>query len=166
MKTKPAVPGYDGPRKTALESIRMFCVGCMGGSFTLVAECPSVDCAFHAYRSGIIEAGASRRLLNATAVMASGTMISRVLGFLRAGLLVIVINTLLHEPLFSAATTALLGIAVGVLIGLAGVLRHPLDPIGQSPSAIFRLVYLLLLIPTIASMFLIAWRLAQRGGAK
>lgn len=91
------------------------------------------------------------------------TMTLQVLG---AGLLVIVINTLLHEPLFSAATTALLGIAVGVLIGLAGVLRHPLDPIGQSPSAIFRLVYLLLLIPTIASMFLIAWRLAQRGGAK
>ena len=63
MKTKPTVPGYDGPRKTALESIRLFCIGCMGGSFALVSECPSVDCAFHAYRSGVIEAGASRRLL-------------------------------------------------------------------------------------------------------
>ena len=38
-------------------------------------------------------AAASRRLLNATAVMASGTMISRVLGFLRAGLLVIVLGS-------------------------------------------------------------------------
>lgn len=35
----------------------------------------------------------SRRLLNATAVMASGTLISRVLGFLRAGLLVIVLGS-------------------------------------------------------------------------
>lgn len=60
---KPAVPGFDGPRKTALESIRLFCIGCMGGSFALVSECPSVDCAFYPYRSGVIEAGASRRLL-------------------------------------------------------------------------------------------------------
>ena len=63
MKTKPAVPGFDGPRKTALESIRLFCIGCMGGSFALVAECPSVDCIFYPYRSGAIEPGASRRLL-------------------------------------------------------------------------------------------------------
>lgn len=63
MKAKPAVPGFDGPRKTALESIRLFCVQCMGGSFALVSECPSTACAFHAYRSGVIEAGASRRLL-------------------------------------------------------------------------------------------------------
>jgi len=62
-KSKSAVPGYDGPRKTALESIRLFCIGCMGGSFALVAECPSVDCIFYPYRSGAIEPGASRRLL-------------------------------------------------------------------------------------------------------
>lgn len=62
-KTKPAVPGFDGPRKTALESIRLFCVQCMGGSFSLVTDCPSPGCAFHPYRSGAIEAGASRRLL-------------------------------------------------------------------------------------------------------
>lgn len=63
VKIKPAVPGFDGPRKTALESIRLFCVGCMGGSFALVSECASVDCAFHAYRTSVIEVGASRRLL-------------------------------------------------------------------------------------------------------
>jgi len=62
-KSKPAVPGYDGPRKTALESIRLFCVGCMGGSFALVAECPFTACIFYPYRMGAIEAGASRRLL-------------------------------------------------------------------------------------------------------
>jgi len=63
MKAKSAVPGYDGPRKTALESIRAFCLSCMGGAPSLVADCPSSDCIFYPYRSGAIEPGASRRLL-------------------------------------------------------------------------------------------------------
>jgi hypothetical protein len=46
-------------------------------------------------------------------------------------------------------------------MGRTGVLRHPLDPIGSSPSTLFRLIYLLLLIPAVGSMFVIAWRLAQ-----
>ena len=50
---------------------------------------------------------------------------------------------------------------IALLVGRTGVLRHPLDPIGSSPSTLFRLVYLLLLIPVVGSMFLIAWRLAQ-----
>ncbi|WP_043599983.1 hypothetical protein [Solidesulfovibrio magneticus] len=62
-KNKPAVPGFDGPRKTALESIRLHCVQCQGGSFALVADCSSKDCLFYPYRSGSIEPGASRRLL-------------------------------------------------------------------------------------------------------
>jgi hypothetical protein len=62
-KSKPAVPGFDGPRKTALESIRSFCVGCMGGQHSLVTDCPTTDCAFYCYRYGAIEPGASRRLL-------------------------------------------------------------------------------------------------------
>lgn len=62
-KIKPAVSGFDGPRKTALESIRLFCLGCMGGARSLVADCPSSDCIFYPYRSGAIEPGASRRLL-------------------------------------------------------------------------------------------------------
>ncbi|WP_454228681.1 murein biosynthesis integral membrane protein MurJ [Propioniciclava flava] len=48
---------------------------------------------------------ASRRLLNATAVMASGTMVSRVLGFLRAGLLVIALGSASPQAdAFSLAT--------------------------------------------------------------
>ncbi|MFT3876369.1 MAG: murein biosynthesis integral membrane protein MurJ [Propioniciclava sp.] len=47
----------------------------------------------------------SRRLLNATAIMASGTLISRVLGFVRAGLLVIVLGaTTPQAESFSLAT--------------------------------------------------------------
>jgi len=63
MSNKPAVPGFDGPRKTALESIRLHCIGCQGGSYALVADCTSPDCLFYNYRSGAIDEGASRRLL-------------------------------------------------------------------------------------------------------
>jgi len=35
---------------SALESIRKFCVACMGGSYQLVAECGAGDCPLHAYR--------------------------------------------------------------------------------------------------------------------
>ena len=62
-KTKLAVTGFDGPRKTALESIRLFCVQCMGGQRNLVADCPSTGCIFFNYRMGEIADGASRRLL-------------------------------------------------------------------------------------------------------
>lgn len=61
--TKPTVPGFDGERKTPLESIRACCVQCQGGSYALVSECTSPDCPFYQYRAGAIEEGASRRLL-------------------------------------------------------------------------------------------------------
>jgi hypothetical protein len=87
--------------------------------------------------------------------------VTMTLQVLVAGLVVIVITRLLKDARFTAAATLLLAVAVAFLVGRTGVLRHPLDPIGNSPSALFRLVYLLLLIPVIGSMFLIAWRLAQ-----
>ena len=61
--TKTAVPGFDGERKTPLESIRACCVQCQGGSYALVSECTSPLCPFYQYRAGEIAAGASRRLL-------------------------------------------------------------------------------------------------------
>ena len=87
--------------------------------------------------------------------------VTMTLQVLVAGLVVIVITRLLKDARFTAAATLLLAVAVALLIGRTGVLRHPLDPIGSSPSTLFRLVYLLLLIPVVGSMFLIAWRLAQ-----
>jgi hypothetical protein len=87
--------------------------------------------------------------------------VTMTLQVLVAGLVVIVITRLLKDDRFTAAAAILLAIAVAFLIGRTGVLRHPLDPIGNSPSTLFRLVYLLLLIPVIGSMFLFAWRLAQ-----
>lgn len=37
---------------SAAESIRKFCVACMGGSYVLVSECAQADCPLHAYRLG------------------------------------------------------------------------------------------------------------------
>ena len=62
-KIKPALRGYDGPRKTSLESIRLHCKQCMGDHLALIRDCATGACALHPYRSGEIEEGASRRLL-------------------------------------------------------------------------------------------------------
>ena len=67
MTKKPVVPGFQGKRRTALESIRRFCLACMGGSAPLVAECASPACAFHGHRMGVIEQGADRRLVRVIA---------------------------------------------------------------------------------------------------
>ena len=67
MTKKPVVPGFEGKRRTALESIRRFCLACMGGSAPLVAECASTTCTFHGYRMGVIEEGADRRLVRVIA---------------------------------------------------------------------------------------------------
>jgi hypothetical protein len=92
--------------------------------------------------------------------------VTMTLQVLVAGLVVIVVTRLLQDDRFTAAAALLLAVAVAFLLGRTGVLRHPLDPIGNSPSTLFRLIYLLLLIPVIGSMFLIAWRLALGKAAK
>lgn len=40
-------------RSGAVESIRKFCVACMGGSYVLVAECDHPACPLYAYRLGV-----------------------------------------------------------------------------------------------------------------
>ena len=42
------------------ESIRKFCVSCMGGSYLLVAECAQSDCPLHGHRLGSPEADEAR----------------------------------------------------------------------------------------------------------
>ncbi len=81
------------------------------------------------------------------------------------GLISIIIVRLLHDSRFTAVTALLLAAAVAFLAARTGVLRHPLDPIGASPSNLLRLVYLLLLAPVIGSMALVAWRLTRVAGA-
>ncbi len=85
--------------------------------------------------------------------------VTMTLQVIAAGLVVLAVGWLLESPRFTAIANLLLGGTVFVLIARTGVLRHPLDPIGTSPSSALRLIYLLLLLPTIASMFVVAWRL-------
>ncbi len=90
--------------------------------------------------------------------------VTMTLQVLAVGLIVIAVAWLLDDARFTAAANLLLGIAILFLVERTGVLRHPLDPIGTSPSATLRLIYLLLMLPIIASMFLAAWRLTEAAG--
>ncbi len=85
------------------------------------------------------------------------TMSLQVIG---AGLIVQIITWMLGSPRFAAGANLLLSIAVSYLAAQTGVFLHPLDPIRSSPSSLFQLTYLALLIPVISSMVLVAWRIA------
>jgi hypothetical protein len=85
--------------------------------------------------------------------------VTMTLQVLAAGLLVILVSWLLKDLRFAAAANLLFAIAFVVLAALTGVLRHPLDPIGSSPSTLLRLAYLALLVPIAGCMVLVAWRL-------
>jgi hypothetical protein len=78
-----------------------------------------------------------------------------------AGLVVLLVTELVKDTRFTAFAAAGLALAVAWMAGSTGVLRHPLDPIGTSPSATFQLVYLALLVPVIGGMALVAWRVAR-----
>jgi heme exporter protein C len=86
--------------------------------------------------------------------------VTMTLQVIAAGLVVIVVTYLVGNERFSAAAALLLAAALAVMAVNTGVLRHPLDPIGASPSTSLRLIYLLLLIPVVGGMFLVAWRLS------
>jgi hypothetical protein len=85
--------------------------------------------------------------------------VTMTLQVIAAGLLVILVTWLLKDMRFAAAANLLFAIAFALLAARTGVLRHPLDPIGSSPSGLLRLVYLVLLAPIVGSMVLVAWRL-------
>lgn len=77
------------------------------------------------------------------------------------GLLVIVVRRLVDEPRFSAVANLLLGAAVLLLNLRTGVLRHPLNPIGESTSSAIQLYYLGILLTCAALTGLLAWWLAE-----
>jgi hypothetical protein len=86
--------------------------------------------------------------------------VSMTLQVIAAGLVVILVSWLVQSSYFTAVATLLFGGAFLFLAEQTGVLRHPLDPIGTSPSATLRVIYLALLVPVIAAMLVLAWRLA------
>ncbi len=77
-----------------------------------------------------------------------------------AGLVVMLVSWLLQNIYFTTVANLLFGGAFLLLALRTGVLRHPLDPIGTSPSLELRLVYAVLLVPVIGAMLLRAWRWA------
>ena len=81
------------------------------------------------------------------------------------GLLVIGVRRLLNEPRLSAWANLLLGAAVLLLNLRTGVLRHPLNPIGQSSSAAIQFFYLGVLLACAGLVALLAWALAVRDQA-
>lgn len=83
-----------------------------------------------------------------------------------AGLVVLLVTWLVKDDRFTAVAAALLALAVAWLAFATGVIRHPLDPIGSSPSTVLQLVYLALLAPVIGGMVLLAWRLAAPAGLR
>lgn len=80
------------------------------------------------------------------------------------GILVIVVRYLLGNARLSALTNLLLGAAVGLLSARTGVLRHPLNPIGESPSASIQLFYVGILATCLALMVLLAWAIVAWTG--
>jgi hypothetical protein len=78
------------------------------------------------------------------------------------GLLVIVVRRLLDDRRFSAIANLLLGAAVLLLNVRTGVLRHPLNPIGESTSSSIQLFYAGILLTCAVLTALLAWWLSQR----
>jgi hypothetical protein len=82
------------------------------------------------------------------------------------GLVVMVVRYLLDDDRLSALANLLLGVAVFLLSSRTGVLRHPLNPIGDSTSSTIQLFYGAILVTCLALTGLLAWFLADRARHK
>ncbi len=78
------------------------------------------------------------------------------------GLLIIVVRILVDDDRLHAIANFALGAAVLLLNLRTGVLRHPLNPIGDSTSSAIQLYYAGILLTCAALTGLLAWWLAQR----
>jgi len=65
---------------------------------------------------------------------------------------ILIVTEIVKMPLLTAAGNALLGIVVMVIIESAGVIRHPIDPIGASNSASIQWFYAGIMLTTIAAL--------------
>lgn len=78
------------------------------------------------------------------------------------GVLVILVRILLNDSRLSALANLLLGGAVLLLELRTGVLRHPLNPIGDSSSTAIQGFYLAIVATCFGLLFLLAWLLVHR----
>lgn len=66
------------------------------------------------------------------------------------GLVVVVVTQLVANPRFSALVYLLLAGVILVLLPGLGIIQHPLDPIGSSPSITIRIFYAAILVIMLA----------------
>jgi len=66
------------------------------------------------------------------------------------GVVVLVVTQLVANPRFSALVFSLLAGVILVLLPGLGIIQHPLDPIGSSPSSTIRIFYAAILVTTLA----------------
>jgi len=81
---------------------------------------------------------------------------------LAVALLVTGVNHFVKEPRFTAATNLLLGGLAWWLTQQAAIVRHPLNPIGQSDSTAIKGFYIALLMACLALAALITYWFRQR----
>jgi len=81
---------------------------------------------------------------------------------LAAGAIVLTASWLIRAPRFTAAAHLALGIAVALLVVRTGVIRHPLNPIGESTSSTVQVFYGLLVLSLTTVGLLIAEAIADR----
>jgi hypothetical protein len=82
---------------------------------------------------------------------------------LTALLLAIVAHTVDH-PDFTAAVNLVMGIAIWIVVRQAEVIRHPVNPIGESGSSAIQLFYLLIVVTVAglaATLFTWLWARAE-----
>lgn len=78
------------------------------------------------------------------------------------GVIVILVRVLLNDNRLSALANLLLGGAVLLLSMRTGVLRHPLNPIGDSSSGAIQAFYLAIVATCFGLLLVLAWLLTQR----
>ena len=81
------------------------------------------------------------------------------------GIIVVLVRRLVGDDRLSGLANALLGIAVLLLNRSTGVLRHPLNAIGNSTSSAIQLFYLGILLTCGLLVALLAWYLTYRAAS-
>ena len=77
---------------------------------------------------------------------------------LAAAVILWVVGRLVGQPVFTAVINLLMGIAPWIAVRRAGVIRHPVDPIGSSNSVAMQGAFLLIMLAVIGlAAVLVAW---------
>ncbi len=100
-----------------------------------------------------------------TAIAWSEPRTQMVIRVLAVAIIVFGLARWLGEPAAIAGASILLGLAVPLLIWQTGVIRHPVDPIGTSPSLRFQLMYVIIVLCVVVLALWVTYRLAERRAA-